>query len=212
MADTSFSTITARIQGEIPDCPDFFIESRFKEVAMTFFKDTLSWRVDLDPTALIKKTSTYEIEVPSKSAVAEILSIVNVDKELIPSTEAQLLVKDAEWRSTTGDPTHYVQLSPDTFTVYPQPAATIKQALQIRVAIYPTLDATKIDSVIFNDNYHALIYGTLAAILMMIGKAWSDPSQGGTYAQLYSQEARVALDKNNNGRVRAKRVVRYGGI
>jgi len=52
----------------------------------------------------------------------------------------------------------------------------------------------------------------LAAILMMIGKAWSDPSQGGVYAQLYSQEARVALDKNNNGRVRAKRVVRYGGI
>jgi hypothetical protein len=212
MADIAYSTLTPRIQGEVPDCPDFFIESRIQEVAMEFFKESKAWRIDLDPAAVIKNASTYELEVPSKTAVAEVLTILHLTDTLTPKTEAQLQQLEPEWRTKSGTPKYFTQLSPDTFTIAPIPIATTAKAMSIRIAVYPTIAATRIDSHIFNDNYSALISGTLAKILLMTGKSWSDPNMGAVYAQTYNQELQAAKDTAQNGRVRTVRKVKYGGI
>ena len=212
MADTAYSTLTPRIQGEIPDCPDFFIESRIQEVAMEFFKASKSWRVDLDPAAVSKDTATYELEVPSKTAVAEVLSILHLTNTLTPRTEAQLQQLEPEWRTKSGAPKYFTQLAPDTVTIAPIPIATTAKAMSIRVAVYPTIVANRMDSQMFNDSYNALVSGTLAKLLLMVGKTWSDPNMGSVYAQMYSQEIQAAKDTAQNGRVRTVRKVKYGGI
>jgi hypothetical protein len=212
VADTAYSTLVPRIQGEIPDCPDFFIESRIQEVAMDFFKETKAWCVDLDEAATIKDNSTYDLETPSKTAVSEILSLRFLTSNLIPRTAGQMAADDPQWRTQGGSPAYYTQLSSDTFTVSPIPTETTAKALNVRVAIYPTMAATRIDSVVFNDNYNALVNGTLARILLMVGKIWSDPNMGAVYNQAYVQEVDAAKMLMCNSRVRPTRRVKYGGI
>jgi hypothetical protein len=212
VADTAYSTLVPRIQGEIPDCPDFFIESRIQEAAMAFFKESSTWRVDLDLTGTIKDTADYDLEVPSKTATSEIISITHLTTALIPKTERQLEDIDAEWRITTGTPVYYTQLTPSTVTIAPVPAVSTAKALRMRVSVYPTLAATRIDSQIFDDNYSALIVGTLARLLLMVGKVWSDPNMGAVYAQQYSQEIAHAMDVANRGRVKPIRQIKYGGL
>jgi len=141
-----------------------------------------------------------------------VLSILHLTDTLIPKTEAQLQEIDPQWRTTGGPPSYYTQLTPDTFTISPTPASTTAKAMSIRVAIYPTIAASRIDSQVFNDNYNALVSGALAKLLLMGGKTWSDPNMGALYMQSYAQELERAANRSIQNRLRPKRTVSYGGI
>ena len=68
------------------------------------------------------------------------------------------------------------------------------------------------DSAMLNDNYNAIINGTLARLLLMTGKLWYDPSLGAALMQQYVEAQEKAKQRAVNNNVRVVRTVNYGGI
>jgi len=212
MANLNFDTLIPRIQGEVPTCPDFIIESRIQETAMDFFRETRIWIIDLDTEPSIQNLADYDIDVNNRQAICEVLWVNYLDVSLEPKTERQLYKLDPAWRTTKGSPKYYTQLSPDTFTIAPVPTDTVSNALSARAAVYPTITAPSMDSAMLNDNYNAIINGTLARLLLMTGKLWYDPSLGAALMQQYVEAQEKAKQRAVNNNVRVVRTVNYGGI
>jgi len=212
MADIAFDKLIPRIQGEVPACPDFIIQSRIQETAMDYFRETKIWKIDLDISPTIRNLADYDIDVNNRQAICEILWVNYQDKPLAPKTERQLYQIDPAWRSTKGSPRYYTRLTPDTFTIAPIPEITESNALAARAAVYPTVTATRMDSAMFDDNYNALVTGTLARVLMMTGKIWYDPQLGMVAIEQYKNEVADAKQRAIDNSVRVVRTVKYGGI
>jgi len=212
MADLPYSKLVPRVQVEVPHCPDFVIEDRIAETAMEFFKDTKSWRIDLDLSPSEKNMADYDIDVNNRKAICDVLWINYLDSPLKPITEQQLYRLDPAWRNTIGIPKYFTRLTPDTFTIYPKPAQSVPNSLSARVAVYPTINTPAMDAPTLNDNYSAIILGTLGRLYLMTGKEWYNPDLGVATLQQFEQELHEARQRVIDGFTRIVRTVKYGGI
>jgi hypothetical protein len=212
MADTPYSTLTSRVQVEVPFCPDFVIEDRIAETAMEFFKDTKSWRIDLDLSPSAKNIGDYDIDVNNRKAICDILWVNYLDAPLQPMTEQQLYKLDSAWRNTAGTPKYFTRLTPDTFTIYPKPSQSVSNSLSARVAVYPTINTPAMDGPTLNDNYSAIVTGVLGRLWLMAGKEWYNPDLGMAAMQKFEQEVHEEKQRVIDGFTRIVRTVKYGGI
>lgn len=212
MATTSYDVIVNRVASEVPVCPDFFIKDRVQEVAQDYFRKTQAWRIDLDVQSAIGKLTEYDIDTPSNTRVAEVLWVNYETVTLIPKTEKQLNLISTDWRTRLGRPIYYTMITPVTFAVSPVPEITVQNAISVRAAIYPTMTAKGIDSVIFDDNYSALLHGTLASVLTSSKKEWTDINAGMLYQQTYTDELLKKSAYMNDSMVKPFRKAKYGGL
>jgi hypothetical protein len=83
-----------------------------------------------------------------------------------------------------------------------------QMTLRAKIALRPTLDATQVDSNFFKEYRIQVAQGVKAALMLMPGKPWSNPTMGAYYQLLFDNGkvgARVsALKSKGNQRLRVK--------
>ena len=103
----------------------------------------------------------------------------------IDSTTLAALKQITGWRARTGQVCKYVeQGDPGELRLYPISSAA--EDVQIRIAVVPSLSATKIPKVLVTRHHSAIRSGALERILGMSGQTWSNPAIAAMHASKFN--------------------------
>ena len=141
-----------------------------------FCTRTYIWKEDHDDITAVEDVPDYDLEPPTDAEVVDILCMYHNEFEVTPKTIEQLNYENPNWRTFDGSQArHFVMNSPTNFSLYPYPDETVADAItNIRVALRPTISATTVGDVLYNDYYEAIANGALAILLSLPKKPWTN--------------------------------------
>ncbi len=198
MAD--LDELVPEIHLEAPNCHHGIIRKQLQATLRHFCKETYLWRYQLPAITLLPfnesapSTYLYELDVPDDTEVIAIHELIYQNRNLLPKSTDWLTTEMPNWRESTGDPRYYLQLSDRRVRFVPASEEVQPIAITGQVILQPSRKGeTFCDELLEYD--HALIQGTLARLLAMGKKPWSDP-QRVQYCQLEYGEA-ISQAKHN---------------
>lgn len=108
-------------------------------------------------------------------------------KPLSPSMVGDMVdLAGEDWRSTTGAPTHIVQLSPWSVRLYPTPLDDAATGLSADCALRPSEASSGLPDDVAERLRQAIGRGAVARLLLLSGRPWSDPKLGAAYMAEYN--------------------------
>ncbi|OGA97137.1 MAG: hypothetical protein A3E79_00215 [Burkholderiales bacterium RIFCSPHIGHO2_12_FULL_61_11] len=179
---------------ELPGCTTTMLDLHLRETARTFCQQTGAWKLPFDAVNLVADVATYDLS-PSESQ-AEVVRItrLTLDGELMweDTDRPQRHTDDAEPKYTRNEPPF--SLSPDlleiTLITDEMPTAAVVGGMEIIGTMKPTSTATQIPDFLKRQYSDAMRYGTLARLMVMAKKPWTDRA----LATYYSGEWNKALN------------------
>lgn len=189
------------VRAEVMACPNPIMRIAVARAAREFCERTHIWKETLDPQPLTAGLTEYEVEPPfTGTRVLALLSIQSQGRLLSPKTEQELNARYGNWRALAGAPWCFVQESPTTFRLVPAPDKDTDEGLtDIRAAITPTVDATEVGDILYDDYVDAISYGALERLLRTPGQAWSNGELSMHYRQLFQREQSQARVRARQG-------------
>lgn len=178
----------SRILPHVIGCPEPLAQQAVVDAAIEFCEATLICAVDLDPIDVQRGVNQYELDLPSQTALSQILSVVYDGFCLSPVPSSRVV----ETRTYEGHPTYYYTRDVDevlVLTLYPTPNKNISAGLRVRVATRPTRTATQVHSVLFNDWSDAIVDLALARLMDIPGQSFTNESK----AVLHRQKAKTRI-------------------
>jgi hypothetical protein len=163
------------IQPILPGCPEIIIESHLQEAAAEFCALSQIWRYDIDKDFTSKNTAEYEIEVPAKSVLEDIL-VLYVDGQPIKR------VSDRHFdlpKTSKGRPSCYTIYQDTQIRFYPTPDN--KYTFEGIGAIKPSLSADGVEDFLFETHGRSIACGAIARLAIIPGKEWTNPDLAAYY-------------------------------
>jgi len=188
---TSWSTFFPYIQPHVPGCPEMTIELHLQEAAVDFCERSSAWRVDFDDGFTVRGISDYEVGVPNRTLLENVLHL---------SVDGRPLRKAADTHTFTN-----ASGEPDAFSIYQDtmvrfyPTPDGKYAFKATGVLKPSLGATGVEDFLYNTHGRAIAFGALGKLLNIPGKEWTNPE----LAAYYNARAAKAAD-NAKGRDMAR--------
>lgn len=183
------------ISSDVPGCTQLSMRFALRQSAIAFCEQSLAWRVDHDPVAVITAISKYPFSPPAEAVVHAITYAAFNGKE-IKSRESENSIYMADWRNQTGAP-QYVLGGATALTIVPKPSSD--GVLTMTVALKPSFDAAGIDDSLFDEFREAIVHGALASLMLSPKKPYSDAQLANYHAQLFrikTGQAGVRVAKN----------------
>jgi hypothetical protein len=180
---------------DLPGCPVAAIDIALRQSAIEFCEQSLAWKAEHDPVAVVSGTAEYAFVPPSESVVHAITYAAFDDTELQITGETGILIQS--WRTGTGTP-KYILGGATALTLVPEP--DIDGTLTMTVALKPSPDAFGIDDSIFNEFRQVIIHGALSKLMLSPKKPYSDPQFATYHAQQFTIKTGAAgtrSDRNN---------------
>ena len=187
-------------------------------VLREFCEKTHAWQYTCENIPLYEGIKEYPVPVPAADSaeVAWIRYASANGHTLEPKNKRQIKVDNYDaLNKTAAIPTHYTLLSDNQVEVWPTPSgdANDNVLLHLDVALKPKIGSTGLpDSELISEYPDVLANGVLTRLYAMPKKAWSDPGYAALYKKMYDDQLTAAISKERDGRTRAVRRVRYGGI
>ena len=162
------------VQPYVTGCPEVVIKTHLQEAAAEFCAKSEIWRYNLEPSYTSKNTSDYELDVPNR-AVLENIMVLTLDgvplthvseRHFIPAT----LVNGS---AVTGTPTHFSVFEDASIRMYPTPIT--KHTFTGVLVVKPSLAAKGIEDFIFESHGRSIAAGAIARIAGIPNKEWSNP-------------------------------------
>lgn len=186
---TALNRFGLDIAMDIVGAPMPLIEREVRFTAVEFCDYTLTWRVSLDDIDVVGGTGEYELTVPANSRVVTIVYAGHDGAKLMPTTEVALDDDHDGWRTSKSSKAAWYYLPDRTrirIVLTPDAAGTLEAA----VALAPTQDAKVLPDMLYNEHLESIRKGTLARMLAVPGKAWSNPAMAAYYLNAFDRAKR----------------------
>ena len=209
MPTTNFSALLPEVSPEMPDCMDAIMINSIRKSAIRFCEETYAWEVDLDPIVMVANVAEYEIDQPIDQRIIRISQVIGSKGQIFFQSEADMDVRDRNWRVTTGDVVCVpIMISPIIMRMYPIPAAS-GEIISMKGIVKPSPTSLSVATYIYDDYYTGLAAGAKAELAAMPGKSWSNPNMVLYYQGIFNQAVTDAKMRRTGGFADANRQVAY---
>ena len=155
-----------------------------------------------------------EFGFAAETRIDEIISVMHPASNTLlePMSEGQFIRAYPDWETKTGRPRFYMRQRPGVLAILPHPPTAETGVLSVQWSLVPTRTSTGADEGIIEENWEALINGTIGKILMISGMSWSNPALGAAKWNTYELATTTAAGKAERNSGRVVREVHYGGL
>lgn len=162
---------------ELPGVPSPMLDAYINRAWYDLARQSLCWS-EWQDIALQTGVATYELNMPEDgdARVHTVLFAQQGANVLTPRGMEQQLLYDAAQAERRGTPNGYRLEQNKHFTLYPIPQAEdVSLPVKVLVAFVPVLSATTIPDQFAEKYLDALMAGTKAKLMGMVGQPWSNP-------------------------------------
>jgi hypothetical protein len=207
-----------QVRVELPGVPLPLLHLNYAETVREFFQRSLAWQHSV-PNALDLNantawpTLTAPADIPEDTYVVQPVRVKFDGTDVTFKTRDQLDEIDMDWEAATGSsPDHWTITSPGTWRVYPLLSANASDMIRLRVALAPVQAATAIPDELANEFQAAWKNGTLAKLLKIPGKDWTNNTLAASYMTSFEDDIVKAKSRAAADFGRPHRTVQYGGL
>lgn len=174
---TPFTAWADHVIPQARGCTIGMLELTVRNACIKFCELAKPWIED-DSIAVVGGTHTYAITAPADSAVSQIMTAHwdGRTEPLEPQDPDWFDKWLPRWETESGQPEFYYRPDFDSIRLVRTPDAD--GTVNLRVALKPTETATQVPDFLFAQYRRHITAGTLAELLMMSRKPWSDPARG----------------------------------
>ncbi len=191
-----------------PGVPDPTAYKAIRGAAIEFCERTRMWKYESTLTVLSTDPTTSTITTPANSALFDIELALFDGRELTPKTARDVDALAPGWRTDelgTGLPEYITQISQNTMTIVPGPAAD--GSLYLCLRLKPNQTTTTLPD--FLSDYAEYIgWGALGRLLTIPGQSYSSPDLGQFYAQKFTDKLDRLSLKGSTGQQNARKRTR----
>lgn len=203
MADaTGIQLLIYKILQYVPGCPDTTVSSFLLDVINEFYRKSTGWRVDFQVTGgLVSGQDTYSLNpVDANTTLLYVLGVYLFPSVVGGNSRRWLYPQVRKVIGTDTDlPTTWFTSAPDQLIVYPKPDQNYGAegvGLYVYGVCAPTAGGTY-PAITTTDHLDALQWGTLARLLAIPKRPWSDSKQAMIYDRMYRREIMRVRDMAN---------------
>ena len=164
---TTWDKFLPYIMPHLTGCPTDLVEQALIERTQHFCERTQLWRVDMDPETTVAGEHTYTLYLPA--AVEAVLWLRLDGNDLTIADDRDML---PELFSATGQPRYYSLEGDSAVRLYPVPDAAYP--FTARVVLKPSQSSRGVEQFLFDAHVRTLASGTLAQLMAMPEKTWSN--------------------------------------
>lgn len=180
---------------DVPGCTTAMVEMVLRQSAISFCEQSLAWKYDHSPIAVLPGLAEYGFILPPGTVVHTVAYAALDGRELnVSAGEA-----DAEsWRSLTGRP-EYVSGRNTALALLPTPDSS--GLLVLKVVLKPSPSAVGIDDGIFDEYREAITHGALARLMLSPRKPYTNVQLAQYHAQqfaIHSADSGGRAARNNS--------------
>ena len=169
----------------VPNCAQPVAINAIRNALIEFCDYTLLDTYEAYPQSGEADVADYEIDTPVDTEISKVLQVWYNDRPLIPTTVDALQRRySTDWREQSGDPTAFVQLTPNTVRLTPVPDVVSSAALKMLVALRPERGAaTCTDDLL---SYAELIgQGAVARLMRIPAQPFTSAKGSEMFAKLF---------------------------
>lgn len=186
----NFSELVPDVQIETRSCATGVITRAIRWTVQDFCRQTHYWHHEIEPLTLLtfvpeaSNTYIYRLPIPDHT---RILAVANLSKSQLPLFERSpdwLNEHMPYWREASGDPRYVLMMSDRQVRFVPASDKVQPVAVTGSVILEPDDKAGECGDELAR--YHeALVAGTLAKLLTMRNRPWTDGARAGVCAATY---------------------------
>jgi len=162
------------VMPSVAGCPEAIAITAIRNAAIDFCRRAPVWRENIEDIYPKSGFPEYDIDTPSQSQanIGELGSYEG--KDFHPTTAAEVsAIKDI--LHSTGTPTHYDLLDPETIRLSPIPDdGAPTTAITIKMRLIPTRESHEAPDFLFNQYADIIAYGAKSRLHEMTGRPWYD--------------------------------------
>jgi hypothetical protein len=165
---------------DVPGCAPAMADMALRQSAISFCEQSLAWKYDHSPIAVLPGVAEYGFVLPPETAVHMVAYAALDGRELnvgIGEAEAE------SWRNLTGRP-EYVSGRNMRLALLPTPDGSA--LLTLKVVLKPSPSAAGIDDGIFDEYREAITHGALARLMLSSRKPYTNVQLAQYYAQQFA--------------------------
>ena len=168
---TALTAIYDLVLPDLPRCPEALAMVHIRLACEEFYSRTMCKRAVLASISTVADTSEYTLTLPTGYVADKALHVWVDDLEIEPIGMDDRDGLDAEWRTTTGEPSYYYMPDTSKIGLFLTPDAEYTVAAE--VVLKPKSDATTIDDWVYEQYREALSAGAKARLMAIGGKPWT---------------------------------------
>lgn len=197
---------------ELPACPEPMMDLHLREVARDFCLRTSAWAAQFDAVDLVASQAAYDIDAPESDAVVTRVTKVTANGVLLWSDTDPAMDEDVP-KYLRGNPPFVVSndLLQLTFIADEVPTASLVAGLALEGALQPSRGATTLPNFLLDVHSEAMRVGTLARLMLMGNKPWTDRAMATDYRTQWEQKVGYAAYQGDTGNTRKTLRVRKWG-
>ena len=231
MTEIDIRTLLWECRTECPGVPEPTLYMAYVTAMREHLRKSLGIQISLSTTRdfalTTPQTNNFPLMTPSLTGWSTVQPmavqwVVSGAKSIIPFiTRADLELLDADWINATTaglKPDYWTMVEPGKWFLYKATTTTVSNAFIFRIAVMPDLPKIGTDGALTVYEEQAVEFadhwtrGTLAKLLKIPGKDWSNPQLALMYRELFEQDIREAKSRAGADFGRPKRSVQYGGL
>lgn len=204
MSNVKYSDLLRDVLPHLGNGPsDPLVEAMIRSAVIEFCNQSWIWRYLPDPMDITAGEGTYDLEPPTGSDVAAVLSC-SIDGNLIlPASTDDLSDMYMRWQTLSGPARHYTQTDTNSLLLVPKPEFNIASGLMMVLALQPSRASTSFPDWIADQYAESLAAGALSRLMLMPGKAWSDSQTGLFHKDKFHSSIHAAKASGARGLSRA---------
>jgi hypothetical protein len=225
MADIFYRDLLWQVRSELPGVPQPLVLYHYAETVRDFCTRTKAWNysieggLDLDADTAWP-TITPGTHIPDATYIVEPTRAKWSDGcEITFKTRDQLDRIDGDWEQAVGSsPQYWTVTGPKAWRIYPLLTEDTVGQLYIRAALAPTFVTSEAQTSrggmpeeLVNEFQDIWSYGTMARLMKIPGKDWSNDGHASAYSVQYENGIKTAKSRAAADFGRPHRTVQYGG-
>ena len=179
------------IQPYVPGCPEIVITAHLQETAAKFLARSEVWRFDIEPDFTSKSTSDYDIDVPDKTVLENILTLYLEGQEIKSVSDRHF---DRPSTAPQAKPHCYSIYQDSQIRFYATPDK--KYTFEGKGVLKTSLDATGVENWIYESHGRCIAYGALSLLAGIPGKEWTNPDLSMYYKVMFDKESDRAKSRD----------------
>lgn len=179
------------IQPLLPGCPEIIIETHLQEAAAEFCAVSQIWRYDIDKDFTSKNTAEYDIDVPQRAVLEDIL-VLYINGQAVKRVSDRHF--DLPSSIAAGRPSSYAVYQDSQVRFYPTPDG--KYDFEGVGVLKPALNATGVEDFIFETHGRSIACGAIFRLAIIPGKEWTNPELAAYYKSEFYKHATDAKGRD----------------
>ena len=194
-----WSEVYDLVMPDLPGCPFAAVNSALRQSAIVFCEQSLAWKEEHPPIAVMAETAEYAF-IPPAGAAVHAITYARFNGKEIRSHTGEPNPVPADWRNQTGTP-QYVLGGITLLRLVPEPDTA--GTLTMTVALKPSPSAEGIDEGLFNEYREAIVHGALARLMLSPKKPYTNTQLAQYHQQQFAIEAATAGTRASRSFTRA---------